>query len=148
MMTMNKNTILAKENLEGHSICLCLDGNIITDDKKGIAPMLGFIASGTALKGYSAADLIVGKAAAMLFVKAGIAEVFAKTISKPACKYLEKYKIPYSYDILTDSIINRQGTDICPMEKTVTDIDDFEEGYAALTAKVALLKQEAKNGIQ
>lgn len=139
---MNKNTILAKENLNGHSICLCRDNDIITDDKKGIAPMLGFINAGIDLQGYSAADLIVGKAAAMLFVKAKIAEVFAKTISKAACEYLEKHNIPYSYDVITDHIINRQGTDICPMEKTVTDIEDFEAGYAALAAKVALLKQE------
>lgn len=137
---MNKNTLIAKENLDGHSICLCRDDNIITDDKKGIAPMLGFIASGIDLRGYCAADLIVGKAAAMLFVKAGISEVFARTISKKACEYLEKHDIPYSYEIMTDNIINRQGTDVCPMEKTVTDIDDFEAGYIALKEKAALLK--------
>lgn len=137
---MNKNTLLAKENLDGHSICLCLDNNIITDDKKGIAPMLGFIDAGIDLKGYSVADLIVGKAAAMLFVKAGISEVFAKTISKPACEYLKKHNIPYSYHIITDSIINRQGTDVCPMEKTVTDIEDYEAGYMALKEKLAQLK--------
>lgn len=139
---MNKNTIRAKENLDGHSICLCYDNDIIIDDEKGIAPMLGFIGKGTDLKGYSVADIIVGKAAAMLFVKAGIVEVYAKTISRVAGEYLDKHGIPYSYDVITNNITNRQGTDTCPMEKTVKDIEDFEEGYIALVAKSVQLRQE------
>ena len=62
---------IAKKHLDGHSICLCRDNDIITDGSRGIAPMMKFIASGKNLQGYSAADIIVGKAAAMLFVKAG-----------------------------------------------------------------------------
>ena len=60
---------MAKENLSGHTICLCKDKNIFFIDKRGIAPMMGFIADGVDLKGYSVADIIVGKAVAMLFVK-------------------------------------------------------------------------------
>ena len=44
--------------------------------------MMSSIADGVNLQGYSVADLIVGKAAAMLFVKCGIAGVYAKTLSQ------------------------------------------------------------------
>ena len=130
------DTELAKQNLPGHSICLCKNGIFITDDGRGISPMMKFIAAGRDLSGYSAADIIVGKAAAMLFVKAKIKEVYAQTLSVSGAEYLEKHGIPYTYNTLTEKIVNRQGTDICPMEKAVMDITDTEQGYNTLKARI------------
>ena len=127
----------AKQNLAGHSICLCRDGQILTDDGKGISPMMNFIAEGKDLNGFSAADLIVGKAAAMLFVKTGIVCVHGKVMSEAAKTYLEAHKIPCSFDVLTEKIINRQGTGICPMEAAVETINDAESGYEALKQKLS-----------
>ena len=135
------DTELAKQNLPGHSICLCKNGELITDDGRGISPMMRFIAENRDLSGYSVADIIVGKAAAMLFVKAGIVGVYAETLSKPAAGFLERHGIPYAYKTLAENIINRQGTDICPMEKTVSDIDDTEQAYEALKHRLAELKK-------
>lgn len=130
---------IAKANLEGHSICLCKDGKIITDDGRGISPMMRFIHERRDLSGYSVADIIVGKAAAMLFVKAGIASVYGKVTSTAARDYLQQYQIPCTWDALTEKIINRKGDDICPMEKTVAGLNDAEEGYLALKAKLTEL---------
>ena len=127
---------IAKKGLEGHTICLCKDGNCIFSEKKGIAPVMDLIAEGVNLAGYSAADRVVGKAAAMLFVKCGIVRVFAKTLSLHAKKVLESHGIEYGYETLTESIINRAGTDICPMEKTVLNTDNVEEAYALLKTKL------------
>ena len=127
---------LAKTNLDGHSICLCRDGEIITDDGRGISPMMKFIAEEKDLTGFSTADVIVGKAAAMLFVKTGIVCVHGKTMSESGKAYLDTHGIPCTYDILTEKIINRQGTDICPMEKAVMNIDDTEKGYEALRIRL------------
>lgn len=127
---------LAKNNLAGHTICLCKGGEFIFSGKRGIAPMMGFIASGTDLNGYSVADIVVGKAAALLFVKCGIKAVFAKTLSESGKSVLEKYAIPYEYGTLTGKIINRDGTDICPMEKTVSNTDDPEQAYILLKEKL------------
>ena len=135
---------IAKANLDGHSICLCRDGEIITDDGRGISPMMKFIAEEKDLTGYSVADLIVGKAAAMLFVKAGIVCVHGRTMSEAGRNYLEAHGIPCTYDILTEKIINRQGTDICPMEKAVSDIDDTEEGYQVLRARLEEMRAHSK----
>lgn len=131
----------AKANLAGHTLVLCKNGNLITSTLKCIAPVMNLIAQNADLNGYSAADLIVGKAVAMLFVKCGITAVYAQTLSVQGKTVLEKYKIPYEYGALTEYVINRAGTDVCPMEKTVLNTEDLEEAYLLLKAKVAELKQ-------
>ncbi|MCM1306094.1 MAG: DUF1893 domain-containing protein [Bacteroides sp.] len=122
----------AKNNLAGHTICLCKDGSCLFSSKRGIAPMMDFISDGVDLAGYSVADIVVGKAAAFLFVKCGIKSVFAKTLSKSGKRILEEYGIEYEYEILADKIINRAGTDICPMEKAVLNCDNADEAYKIL----------------
>ena len=120
------DTEIAKQHLDGHSICLCKNGEYFTDDGKGISPMMKFISQGIELSGYSAAVVIVGKAAAMLFVKSGIVSVYARTLSESGKSFLESHNIPCEYETLTEKIINRSGTDICPMEKTVDKISDVD----------------------
>ena len=138
--------MIAKEHLDGHSICLCKGGEWFTDDGRGISPMMRFTAQNKPLEGYSAADIIVGRAAAMLFVKAGIVSVYARVLSKGAKEYLDEHNIPVSYEILTEKIIDRTGKDICPMEKAVADITDPDEGYEALKAALERLKAANHTG--
>ena len=133
----------AIQNLDGHSICLCRGDTVITDDGRGISPMMRFIAEGKNLTGYAAADIIVGKAAAMLFVRAGIVSVHGNIMSVSAKDFLEQHGIPCSYDTLTEKIINRQGTDICPMEKTVAEIIDVNEAYEALGRRLAEMRAKS-----
>lgn len=130
---------LAKDKLKEHTLVLCKNGAIITSDRRGIAPMLNFISEGRDLKGYSAADRVVGKAAAMLFCKAGVKSVYAKTLSSGGKAILEREGIYPEYEILTDCIINREGTDMCPMEKAVVEIEDVESAYAAVKKRFELL---------
>lgn len=129
----------AKSALAGHSIVLCKGDDIVISDKRGIAPMADFIAEGKNLNGYSAADLVVGKAAAMLFIKAGIVSVYAQTLSESGKAMLEKHCVPVEYFTLTQKIINRDKTDICPMERAVLNTDDIEEGYILIKQKLDAL---------
>lgn len=131
---------LAKLNLNGHTICWCKDGHLLTSGKRGIAPMADFIAEGVNLEGYSVADVVVGKAVASLFVKSGIVGVYAKTISQGGKELLARYNIPVIYDVLTDKIVNRQGDGLCPMEQAVSGVDDIEECYIRIVAKLAELR--------
>ena len=132
----------AKLLLNNHSICLCKGAETIFDDSKGIAPMMNFIAMGKDLKGWSAADVIVGKAAAMLFTKAGVKSVYGKVMSKKALDYLTSHSIECSFEKLCERIINREGNDICPMEKAVARTEDFEEGYLALKKKMEQMRKK------
>lgn len=131
----------AVRHLPGHALCLCKGTVLRTEDGRGISPMMRLLAEGCDLTGFSAADLIVGKAAAMLFVRAGIVAVSGETMSASAKEYLEARGIPCRYGTLTERIINRQGTGLCPMEQTVLALDDPDEAYAALKARLASLRQ-------
>ena len=127
---------IAKAHLEGHSICLCLNGELITDDGRGISPMIKLAEQGVDLKGYSAADLIVGKAAAMLFTRAGVRAVYGRVMSSAALDYLKQRGILCEYDTLASQIINRRGDGSCPMEATVADIEDPNVGYLRLRQRL------------
>ncbi len=141
-MTDMNDTEKAKKELTGDITCVLVKGeNIYTSTKTGIAPMLNLIKDGVNLEGYSAADKIVGKAAAMLFVKAGVKDVFAEVISSDAISYLKKHKIEFSYNEATPYIINRKKTGNCPMEEAVKNTDDFNEGYEILVRKATPVKR-------
>lgn len=136
---------LAKAHLDGHSICLCRDGEYFTDDGRGISPMIRLIEEGRDLHGYAAADIIVGKAAAMLFIKVGIREVYGEVMSRAGYDCLQQHDIPCAYGKLTEKIINRKGDGICPMEQTVALIDDPEEGTIALQQRMMELRKGAEH---
>lgn len=108
----------------------------LTSRDRGIKPIMDLISHGVNLKGYSAADKIVGKAAALLYVFAGIAEVYAETVSLAAMQVLKNNNIPFAYGTHTEKIINRRGDDVCPMEKTVLDISAPDKAYEALKKKL------------
>lgn len=130
----------AKKLLINKATCVLVKGDVeIVSEQTGIKPMMLFINEGKDLNGFSVADKIVGKAAAMLFKKARIKEVYAEVISKSGLQYLQDANITTTYKILTDNIINRSGTGICPMEETVSNIEDCEQGYVALKEKLGLL---------
>lgn len=131
---------LAKGNLFGHTLSLCKGGKCLIRDERGIAPMMNLISEGFDLSDYSVADLVVGKAVALLFVKVGIKRVFAKTLSQAAKQMLEKYCLDFEFEILAEKIINRSGTDICPMEKAVEYTDNACEAYELLKKQMLNMK--------
>lgn len=133
------NLSTAKALLEGHTLALVSGDKRLVSDKRGISPIIDFIKSGEDLSGCSAADVVVGKAAALMFVKAGIKEVFAKTLSLNAKAVLDGSGIPYVYETLTERIINRDGTDTCPMEKALTGTSDPDKAYEILLATLEKL---------
>lgn len=124
----------AKEILEsgGYTCVLCSDNAISTDVRKGIVPLLERAEGDYDFKGFGGADIIVGKAAAMLFAYMGIASVYGKVMSRAADDFLTAKGIPHSFGTLADMIENRSGTGVCPMEETVMDINDPEEAVTAL----------------
>ncbi len=136
---MNNNIDLEKAQAllcDGYTCVLCKAGKVYTSQETGIRPMVSFLSDGVDLKGFSAADKIVGKAAAMLFVLAGVVSVYAPVMSAAAVEYFRRNHVQYAYDELTDAIINRQGNGLCPMEQAVHDLND--PAAAFLAVKLAL----------
>lgn len=142
---MNNLEYARQQFRTGQYTCVLCRGEITyTSNANGISPLLDFMENGCNLHGFSAADKIVGKAAAMLFALAGITELHAQVMSKSAAEVLRIHKIAFSYDILTEHIINRKGDDICPMEQAVAQIDmaDLQAAYIAISAKREELRKE------
>lgn len=134
----------AREILESErcTCVLCRMDMVYLRRERGISPMLDLIGEHTDLRDYSAADTIVGKAAALLFVYAGVTAVHAKVMSKAAAMVLAEHHIHYTYDTMTEYIINRRGDGMCPMEETVRMISDPAAAYPALLQKREQLRKE------
>ena len=125
---------------DSYTCVLCRGDTVYTSRLSGIAPMMQLIGSNTDLTGFRAADKLVGKAAAMLFLLAGVKEVYAGVMSHSAMQTLQQHQIPFSYGEAVQTIINRTGTGPCPMEQTVSAISDPQQAYAALQITVQRLK--------
>lgn len=135
---------IAKQLLiSGNYTCvLCKDGSIYTSSERGVAPMAKWIENRVDLRGYSAADKVVGKAAAMLFVLAGAVSIYGELMSRAAAEYLTGCGVDFSYSELTNMIINRKGDGPCPMEQLASDINDPAEAYTAICNKLSELRKE------
>ena len=132
-----KNLSEAKRILsDGHTCVIVSDNDIIITDERGVMPLVRWIDEEKNLRGYCAADKVIGKAAALLYVILGVKKIWAGVISKPAARVFEKHGIEYWYDTLTDAIINRKGDGFCPMETVVRDIDSPEEALVAIKNKL------------
>ena len=133
-----KNLNKAKELLltNNYTCVLCRDSEIYTSAKRGVAPLVEWYEAGTDLCGFSAADKVVGKGAAFLYVLLGVGEIYAAVISRPALALLSAHGIKAEYSSLADNIVNRTGDGICPIESAVLDIDDPREAYAEIIKKL------------
>lgn len=138
---MNKDMTRLKEArlaLKGAARCVVYnDTGLHTSNERGIRPMILWLEEdGDFLRGASVADKIVGRAAAMIMVYAGVREVYASVMSNGAVEVLRDAGVEFSYSMTAIAISNRRGDGICPMERTVAPIQDAETAYKTLREKV------------
>lgn len=126
--------------LEESASCVLIKDNVIekTVNARGIAPVIKLYEGGLLENAYIV-DKIVGKAAAMVMTLGGVKGCYGVTMSRAAVEWFNSHGVSVRYNKLTEYIVNRQGDGICPMEETVKDINDENEAYAALKAKIAEL---------
>lgn len=133
---------LAGDDTLGCAAC-CTDTNghvdVLTGTGRGVRPLLQWLATGQRLDGYAAADRVVGKGAALLYAKLGVAAVYAQTMSEAGLAALQAHHIDASYGTLIPVILNRSRTGMCPIEQPVVDIDDPVQAEPAIRAAVAKL---------
>ncbi len=135
---------LARQALPGHTLALCKNGEVLCSDLRGLAPMVRLLREGRDLTGYSAADRVVGRAAALLFLKAGIRELYADTLSEGAAALLTAHGLPFSCCVRTERILNRAQTDLCPMEQAVVGTDDPALGWAQILQRLEELQADRR----
>lgn len=76
------------------------------------------------LDGALVADRVIGRGAALLLAMGKVARVYAQLISQPAIQVLDEAGIKVEYDKVVPNIINRDGTDMCPVEKLTLNVDN------------------------
>ena len=75
------------------------------------------------------ADKVIGKAAALLCLKAGIKIIYAGVISTPALEILKENCIPVGYGNEVTAIENRTKTGLCPMESLSRRVESPDVMY-------------------
>ena len=122
-----------------YTVVLCRGGVTYTDTRRGVAPLLALLDSGVDSTAYSAADKVVGKAAAFLYLRLGVVAVHAGVISAPAYDLLTANGVVTTYDTLVPAIRNRTGDGYCPMETVCLPLTDPTEAEVAIRARLAEL---------
>lgn len=142
---MNSDILKAKQIFaSGEFSCVfCSKDTVITEKGRGISPLLSLIDKSAALEGFSAADKIVGKAAALLYAYMKVRAVYAPVMSKGAEAVLKAHNIEVYYEDSPTEIINRQNTGLCPMEKAVLNVSSPFEAYCVLKEELRKLKNLA-----
>lgn len=127
-----------------HSVVLVRGDDVRASDDRGVAPLVRWVDSGDDLSGFSAADRVVGRAAALLYVLLGVEAVCGGVMARGAVDVLSAHGIRASHGTLAERIVNRAGTGPCPMEVATAGIDDPSEALRAIKAKQAELRAHAR----
>ena len=135
---INAHNILDTGN---YTCVLCRDDTTYTATDRGVAPLLNWVNAELDLHGFSAADRVVGRATAFLYVLLGVKEVYATVMSKPAADVLTTQGISASWGTLVDGIINRRGDGPCPFEAAVMDLSDPQQALDAIRNKMAQMRR-------
>lgn len=120
--------VLVDEGCRG--VVRSVQGELRTFSRRGVADLFSLVADEPDfLRGASVADRVIGRGAALLLVKGGAREVYAQVISSGALEVLRSAGIETSFGKEVPNIINRTGTDICPVEKLTASTSSPDEAY-------------------
>ena len=92
------------------------------------------------MQGSTVGYRLLGKASALLCVYAKVAGVYAPQATKTAIAVLIRANIPGQADEMIPYVKNKDGSDICPFEKILLEIDSPEEAYKILKEKMKVIK--------
>ena len=124
---------------EGYTCALCKGEDAYTSRERGVKPLLSLLDGNKPFCGYSAADKVVGKGAAFLYVLLGVSRVHACVISAPAKETLLAHGIGVTFDTEVAAIRNRTDTGPCPIESAVIFTDDPDEALILIREKLKIL---------
>ena len=124
--------------LHGKYTCvLCKGDDVAFSTFRGVKPLVAWMEQGKRFDGYSAADKVVGKATAFLYVLLGVKAVYAKVMSEPAKAVLLAHNIQVEYVTLTQTIVNRAGDGQCPFEQCVLNVQEPTIAYERILLQMA-----------
>ena len=90
----------------------------------------------------AAADRLIGRAAALLLLAAGVKAVYGEVMSEEAHRLLSDAGVRTEYGTLVPKILNRAGTAPCPMEKAAAAVTDPAEALPVLRKAMQELQKQ------
>ncbi len=117
---------------------------ISTYNGRGVSDLYRMVSEhDTILLNAFVADKIVGKGAAALMVLGGVKAVYTDVISSAALQLLRNASIEVECSVEVPHIINRKGTDICPIEKLCSACSTAEECLPLITDFLTEMKRRS-----
>jgi len=132
----------------GKISCVIINNGAIihTADGRGVSPLLKIYADEPdILINAFVVDKIIGKAAAMILALGRVNKVYGMIMSTAGRGYLERHGVAAEFGRCVDVISNRERNGICPIEKSVMDIEDPREGLKVMSATISTLVKSASN---
>ena len=119
---------------KGLALSVVKDGNTILQSKTpGVSALVTAIERDRQnFRGASAADKVLGRAAAMLFVYSQVKCIFALMASQDAVLTLERFNIPFECEKTVARILNRNQTSTCPFEDLIQGVEDPQDAFGKL----------------
>ena len=137
-----RSQAIAQLYREDVSCVIVRNGEVLTSGLFGIKPLMQHLrVDRRFFEGAIIADKVIGKAAAMLLVDSGIAEIYGAVMSESAAELLKACGIPFGYGELVPMIENRTHDGMCPMEQTVLNLTEPADAFDALEITIAKLMQ-------
>ena len=126
-----------------HCSCVIANGSRLEQfHERGVKDLHRILADDRALlDGAFIADKVVGKGAAALMVAGGVQSVYTDVISQGALTLFSQSGVEVEYGVLVENIINRTGTDICPVEKLCKDCLTAEECLPLISKFIESMKR-------
>ena len=128
-----KQQLIDRLHAEGCSCVIYNNDHTHLFHKRGVQDLHQLLrTSPDTLRGAMIADKVVGKGAAVLMTAGGVRWVYADVISQSALEFLLTHNIEAEYGRVAPNIINRAGTDICPVEKLCMQCDNIEDALTLI----------------
>ena len=116
----------------GTSVVLARGGVIVAEETgRGIGPLLKLLDE-QKLRGALVVDKVIGRAAAAICAAGGARKVVGMLCAKGAAEVLASRGIVLVSDKTVETILNRDQTDSCPMEKAVRNLNDPDKMVEAI----------------
>ena len=87
-------------------------------------------------------DRLIGRAAALLLLAAGVKAVYGEVMSEEAHRLLSDAGVRTEYGTLVPKILNRAGTGPCPMEQAAAAVTDPAEALPVLRQALQELQKQ------
>lgn len=127
---------------DGYTCVLCDRDRVLTSREHGLAPLIRLLDTNESLQDMAAADHLIGRAAALLLLAAGVKAVYGEVMREDAHRLLSDAGLCVKYGTLVPEILNRTGTAPCPMEQAAAAVTDPAEALPVLRKAMQELQKQ------